>query len=63
MPAVQETIERVRQIDLDQYKYGFVTDIEFRQVDQARPANNMTYQIEAAACRRQGRRHYRTSAR
>ena len=28
MPAVQETIERVRNIDLDQYKYGFVTDIE-----------------------------------
>ena len=28
MPAVQETIERVRRIDLDQYKYGFVTDIE-----------------------------------
>ena len=28
MPAVQETIERVRHIDVDQYKYGFVTDIE-----------------------------------
>jgi Fe-S cluster assembly protein SufB len=28
MPAVQETIERVRRIDVDQYKYGFVTDIE-----------------------------------
>ena len=28
MPAVQETIERVRCIDVDQYKYGFVTDIE-----------------------------------
>ena len=28
MPAVQETIERVRNIDIDQYKYGFVTDIE-----------------------------------
>ena len=28
MPAVQETIERVRYIDVDQYKYGFVTDIE-----------------------------------
>jgi Fe-S cluster assembly protein SufB len=28
MPAVQETIERVRRIDDDQYKYGFVTDIE-----------------------------------
>ena len=28
MPAVQETIEQVRHIDVDQYKYGFVTDIE-----------------------------------
>ena len=28
MPAVQEAIERVRNIDIDQYKYGFVTDIE-----------------------------------
>jgi len=28
MPAVQETIERVRHIDVDQYEYGFVTDIE-----------------------------------
>jgi Fe-S cluster assembly protein SufB len=28
MPAVQETIERVRHIDVNQYKYGFVTDIE-----------------------------------
>ncbi|HVI29103.1 Fe-S cluster assembly protein SufB [Hansschlegelia sp.] len=28
MPAVQETVARVRSIDVDQYKYGFVTDIE-----------------------------------
>ena len=28
MPAVQETIDRVRQIDVDQYKYGFETLIE-----------------------------------
>ena len=28
MPAVQETVDRVRQIDVDQYKYGFVTDVE-----------------------------------
>jgi Fe-S cluster assembly protein SufB len=28
MPAVQETVEHVRSIDVDQYKYGFVTDIE-----------------------------------
>jgi len=28
MPAVQETIEQVKAIDVDQYKYGFTTDIE-----------------------------------
>ncbi|MFY9685945.1 MAG: Fe-S cluster assembly protein SufB [Pseudolabrys sp.] len=28
MPAVQETVEQVRSIDVDQYKYGFETNIE-----------------------------------
>jgi Fe-S cluster assembly protein SufB len=28
MPAVQETVEKVRLIDVDQYKYGFETNIE-----------------------------------
>src|SRR5881227_2541325 len=28
MPAVQETIERVRSIDVDLYKYGFATEVE-----------------------------------
>src|SRR5260370_740041 len=28
MPAVQQTVDQVRRIDVDQYKYGFVTDIE-----------------------------------
>ncbi len=28
MAAVQETIEQVKRIDVDQYKYGFETDIE-----------------------------------
>ncbi len=28
MPAVTETVEQVRSIDVDQYKYGFVTDVE-----------------------------------
>jgi Fe-S cluster assembly protein SufB len=27
MPAVQETIDRVKRIDVDQYKYGFETEI------------------------------------
>ena len=25
MPAVQETVDQVRRIDVDQYKYGFET--------------------------------------
>jgi Fe-S cluster assembly protein SufB len=28
MPAVEETVERVKEIDVDKYKYGFFTDIE-----------------------------------
>ena len=28
MAAVKETIDQVKEIDVDQYKYGFVTDIE-----------------------------------
>src|SRR5690242_7910070 len=28
MPAVQQTIEHVKRLDVDQYKYGFETDIE-----------------------------------
>jgi Fe-S cluster assembly protein SufB len=28
MPAVQETVDRVRSIDVGEYKYGFITDIE-----------------------------------
>ncbi len=28
MAAVQETVDRVRSIDVSQYKYGFVTDIQ-----------------------------------
>ncbi len=29
MAAVQQTIDQVKRIDVDQYKYGFETDIEF----------------------------------
>lgn len=28
MPAVQETVERVKRIDVDQYRYGFETLID-----------------------------------
>jgi Fe-S cluster assembly protein SufB len=35
MPAVQETIEQVREIDVDKYKYGFETDIEWSRRPRA----------------------------
>ena len=31
MPAVQDTIDRVKLIDVDQYKYGFETEIEMEK--------------------------------
>ena len=31
MAAVQETIDQVRRIDVDKYKYGFATEIEVDQ--------------------------------
>jgi Fe-S cluster assembly protein SufB len=31
MPAVQETIEQVRLIEVDQYKYGFETEVEMEK--------------------------------
>src|SRR5918999_720032 len=31
MPAVQETIDRVKLIDVDQYKYGFTTEVEMEK--------------------------------
>jgi Fe-S cluster assembly protein SufB len=34
MPAVQETVEQVRRIDLDQYKYGFETNVESEKAEK-----------------------------
>jgi Fe-S cluster assembly protein SufB len=34
MPAVQETVEHVRRIDVDQYKYGFETKIESEKAEK-----------------------------
>src|SRR4028118_943413 len=31
MPAVQETIDQVRLIEVDQYKYGFETEVEMEK--------------------------------
>jgi Fe-S cluster assembly protein SufB len=34
VPAVQETVEQVRLIDVDQYKYGFETNIESEKAEK-----------------------------
>ncbi|MDX6805408.1 Fe-S cluster assembly protein SufB [Terrihabitans rhizophilus] len=43
MPAVQETIDQVRLIDVDQYKYGFVTDIESERAPQGLSEDTVRY--------------------
>jgi Fe-S cluster assembly protein SufB len=43
MPAVQETIDQVKQIDVDQYKYGFVTDIESVKADKGHSEDTVRY--------------------
>src|SRR6202162_2059830 len=43
MPAVQETVEQVRRIDVDQYKYGFVTDIESEKAAKGLSENTVRF--------------------
>ncbi|MFG1344738.1 Fe-S cluster assembly protein SufB [Xanthobacter autotrophicus DSM 431] len=43
MPAVQETVERVRALDVDQYKYGFVTDIESEKAPKGLSEETIRY--------------------
>eukprot|EP01031_Cornospumella_fuschlensis_P046988 gene46988-57540_t len=43
MAAVQETVERVRSIDVDQYKYGFVTDIESEKAPKGLSEDTVRY--------------------
>ncbi len=43
MAAVQETVERVRSIDVDQYKYGFVTDIESEKAPKGLSEETVRY--------------------
>jgi len=43
MPAVQETVEKVRLIDVDQYKYGFVTDIESEKAPKGLSEDTVRY--------------------
>src|SRR6476661_3252196 len=43
MPAVQETVDQVRLIDVDQYKYGFVTDIESEKAPKGLSEDTIRY--------------------
>ncbi|MBV9077815.1 MAG: SufD family Fe-S cluster assembly protein, partial [Methylobacteriaceae bacterium] len=43
MPAVQETIDRVRGIDVDQYKYGFETAIEMEKAPKGHSEEVVRY--------------------
>jgi Fe-S cluster assembly protein SufB len=43
MPAVQETVDQVRLIDVDQYKYGFVTDIESDKAPKGLSENTVRF--------------------
>lgn len=43
MPAVQETIDLAKSIDVDQYKYGFVTDIESEKAPKGLSEDTVRY--------------------
>ncbi len=43
MPAVQETVDQVRRIDLDQYKYGFETQIESEKAPKGLSEDTIHY--------------------
>jgi hypothetical protein len=57
MPAERETVEQVRRIDVDQYKYGFETLIESEKANPARRDNARSefYSIAIYAARTVGR--------
>src|SRR5499433_3609473 len=43
MPAVPQTVDQVRRIDVDQYKYGFVTDIESDKAPKGLSEDNVRF--------------------
>jgi Fe-S cluster assembly protein SufB len=43
MPAVRETVETVQAIDVDQYKYGFVTEIETEKAPKGLDESTVAY--------------------
>ena len=53
MPAVQETVERVRRIDVDQYRYGFETLIESDKAPKGLSEETVRTLVARATRRRQ----------
>ncbi|MGL5361509.1 MAG: Fe-S cluster assembly protein SufB [Bosea sp. (in: a-proteobacteria)] len=43
MPAVQETIDQVKAIDVSEYKYGFVTDVEMEKPEKGLTEDTVRY--------------------
>jgi Fe-S cluster assembly protein SufB len=43
MPAVKETIEQVKAIDVTEYKYGFVTDVEMEKAEKGLNEDTVRY--------------------
>ncbi len=43
MVAVQETIDTVKTLDIDQYKYGFSTDIESDKAPKGLDENTIRF--------------------
>jgi Fe-S cluster assembly protein SufB len=43
MPAVQETIDQVKSIDVSEYKYGFVTDVEMDKPEKGLTEDTVRY--------------------
>ena len=43
MVAVQETIDTVKTLDIDQYKYGFSTDIESDMAPKGLDENTIAF--------------------
>jgi Fe-S cluster assembly protein SufB len=61
MPAVQETVDQVRRIDVDQYKYGFVTDIESEKAPKGLSEDTVRF-ISAKKCEPQWMLDWRLEA-
>src|SRR6202161_2299527 len=58
MPAVQETVDRVRRIDVDQYRYGFETLIESDKAPKGLwedPARSISRKKTEPSCMREWR--------